>query len=114
MILRTLTRLPALLAIGLVLLWQRGLSRLLPPSCRFYPSCSHYGVEALRRFGLVRGGWLALWRVLRCNPWGGMGHDPVPEHFRFFPQRGEGQAPGTPCRHRHDEHITDNHRMGDP
>jgi putative membrane protein insertion efficiency factor len=58
--------------------WQLGPSRILPPSCRYSPSCSAYAITALRRYGAVRGGWLALKRIFRCAPWGGMGHDPVP------------------------------------
>lgn len=85
----TISTLPARLAMGVVWLWQNTLSRVLPPSCRFHPSCSRYGMEALRRFGLVRGGWLALWRILRCNPWGGSGNDPVPTRFSFFPKPGD-------------------------
>jgi putative membrane protein insertion efficiency factor len=51
---------------------------LLPPACRFEPSCSAYAIEALRTHGAVRGSALAAWRVARCNPWGGCGYDPVP------------------------------------
>ncbi|MFN3946200.1 MAG: membrane protein insertion efficiency factor YidD [Allosphingosinicella sp.] len=58
--------------------WQLGPSMVLPPSCRFTPSCSAYAITALRRYGALRGGWLALRRLLRCHPWGGSGHDPVP------------------------------------
>ncbi len=58
--------------------WQRGPSLLLPPSCRFRPSCSAYAIEALRRYGTMRGGWLAARRIGRCHPWGGHGYDPVP------------------------------------
>ncbi|HEX8402788.1 MAG TPA: membrane protein insertion efficiency factor YidD [Allosphingosinicella sp.] len=58
--------------------WQRGPSLLLPPSCRFRPSCSAYAIEALRRYGALRGGLLAARRILRCHPWGGHGYDPVP------------------------------------
>lgn len=58
--------------------WQIGPSRVLPPSCRFQPSCSAYAITALRRYGALRGGWLAAKRLLRCHPWGGSGHDPVP------------------------------------
>ncbi len=60
------------------LAWQKGPSRLLPPSCRYVPSCSAYAVTALRRYGALKGGWLAAKRLGRCHPWGGCGHDPVP------------------------------------
>jgi len=59
--------------------WQLGPSRLLPPSCRFSPSCSAYAITAWRRYGALRGTWFAAGRLLRCNPWGGCGHDPVPK-----------------------------------
>jgi len=61
------------LALSLIRLYQRTVSRVLPPSCRFVPSCSEYGHEAITRYGVIRGGALAAWRVLRCNPWGGAG-----------------------------------------
>jgi uncharacterized protein len=51
---------------------------ILPPSCRFYPSCSHYAAEAVARYGPGHGSWLALRRLLRCHPWCGGGYDPVP------------------------------------
>ena len=58
--------------------WQKGPSRILPPSCRYMPSCSAYAIEALSRYGAVRGGWLAAKRIARCHPFGGHGYDPVP------------------------------------
>lgn len=58
--------------------WQVGPSRILPPTCRYSPSCSQYAIEALRKYGAIKGGWLATKRLLRCHPWGGCGHDPVP------------------------------------
>ncbi|RYY32882.1 MAG: membrane protein insertion efficiency factor YidD [Sphingomonadales bacterium] len=70
-----------MLALPLILVaraWQIGPSRILPPSCRFHPTCSAYAIEALSRYGAVKGLWLATWRILRCHPWGGLGHDPVP------------------------------------
>ncbi len=58
--------------------WQLGPSLILPPSCRYSPSCSAYAIEALRRYGAAKGGWLAVRRIARCHPWGGHGYDPVP------------------------------------
>ncbi|MEJ7654048.1 MAG: membrane protein insertion efficiency factor YidD [Chloroflexia bacterium] len=58
--------------------YQLTLSRVLPPSCRFHPSCSQYGYEAIKRYGVFKGGWLASYRILRCNPWSKGGYDPVP------------------------------------
>ncbi|GLR48636.1 hypothetical protein GCM10007925_23550 [Sphingomonas astaxanthinifaciens DSM 22298] len=58
--------------------WQVGPSAILPPSCRFQPSCSAYAITAWRRYGALRGSWLALKRIGRCHPWGGQGFDPVP------------------------------------
>ena len=58
--------------------YQVAISPLLPPSCRYYPTCSHYAVEALERYGPWRGSWLALRRILRCHPFRPGGFDPVP------------------------------------
>lgn len=66
------------LLIGVARLWQLGPSLVLPPTCRYQPSCSAYAIEALRRYGAAKGSWLAFRRILRCHPWGGSGHDPVP------------------------------------
>lgn len=59
-------------------LYQRWISPLLPPSCRFYPSCSQYALEAIGVHGALRGTGLAVWRLLKCNPFGPHGLDPVP------------------------------------
>jgi uncharacterized protein len=67
------------LLIGLIRLYQRSFSRVLPAACRFEPTCSHYAAEAIERHGALRGSWLMLKRLARCNPWGGSGYDPVPE-----------------------------------
>jgi putative membrane protein insertion efficiency factor len=61
--------------------YQRWLSPVLPPACRYEPTCSHYAYEAIATHGAARGSWLALRRLARCNPWGGSGHDPVPPHI---------------------------------
>jgi putative membrane protein insertion efficiency factor len=58
--------------------YRSAISPLTPPSCRYTPTCSAYALEAVERHGSLRGGWLALRRILRCHPWGGHGFDPVP------------------------------------
>ena len=69
----------ALLIVGLIRGYQYFISPLLPPSCRFEPTCSHYAMTALRRHGVVFGLVLATWRILRCNPYCPGGVDEVPE-----------------------------------
>lgn len=66
------------LILALIRFYQRYISPGLPPSCRFYPTCSHYTYEAVERYGVVRGGWLGVKRILRCQPWNPGGYDPVP------------------------------------
>ena len=66
------------LLVGVVRLWQLGPSAIMPPTCRFQPSCSAYAITSLRRYGPLKGGWLAIKRIARCHPWGGFGPDPVP------------------------------------
>jgi putative membrane protein insertion efficiency factor len=65
------------LAIGAIRLYQRTLSRVTPPSCRFVPSCSQYGIEAIEKYGVVRGSLKTAWRIARCNPFSAGGYDPV-------------------------------------
>jgi putative membrane protein insertion efficiency factor len=76
------------LLVGLVDFYRARVSPLLPPACRFEPSCSAYAREALLRHGALKGSLLALWRVLRCNPFGKGGLDPVPPRGRWRPARG--------------------------
>lgn len=66
------------LFLGIIKLYQLLLSPLLGASCRFTPTCSQYGVEAIKKHGPFKGGWLTLKRIASCHPWGKHGHDPVP------------------------------------
>ncbi|MBE0416337.1 MAG: membrane protein insertion efficiency factor YidD [Coriobacteriia bacterium] len=70
--------LPRGVATGVVRVYQKLISPLFPPSCRFTPSCSSYAITSLQRYGVLRGGWLAVKRVGRCHPWHPGGYDPVP------------------------------------
>lgn len=85
---------------GLVRGYQLFISPMLPPSCKFEPTCSHYAMDALSRHGALRGAWLAGRRILRCNPWMEGGYDPVP------PASGQDTGPkkaghGCGCGHPH-------------
>jgi putative membrane protein insertion efficiency factor len=62
----------------LIRFYQLAISPLFPSACRFTPTCSHYGLEAIKKHGILKGGWLTIRRISRCHPWGGHGHDPVP------------------------------------
>ena len=68
--------------VAFVRVYQYTISPLLGPRCRYYPSCSNYAVEALREHGAVRGLGLAMWRLLRCNPFSNGGYDPVPPRHK--------------------------------
>ena len=68
----------ALPFILIIKLYQLVISPLFPSSCRYYPTCSHYAEESLNKYGLIKGGWLSVRRILRCHPWGSSGFDPVP------------------------------------
>jgi len=71
------------ICLGLLRFYKLAVSPLLGPACRFYPSCSDYAGEAVSRFGVARGGLLALWRLARCQPLARGGFDPVPATFRL-------------------------------
>ena len=73
---RLIFGLPGRAAIALVRVYQRLLSPLIGPVCRFEPSCSNYFIQAVQKYGLIVGGWKGVWRILRCNPWFRGGHDP--------------------------------------
>lgn len=65
--------------LAVIRFYQVTFSTLMGRECRFYPSCSHYASDAIRRYGALRGGWMGARRILRCNPWNQGGYDPVPE-----------------------------------
>jgi uncharacterized protein len=75
---KTLQQIISFPFIALIKLYQLIISPWLPGRCRYTPTCSQYGIEALQKYGPIKGLWLAVKRILRCNPWGGHGHDPVP------------------------------------
>ena len=64
--------------ISLIRFYQRFISPLTPPACRFTPTCSQYMLEAIQKYGALKGTWLGIKRICRCHPWGGSGYDPVP------------------------------------
>jgi uncharacterized protein len=64
---------------GIIKFYQKAISPLTPPSCRFYPTCSHYGLEAIEKHGAMKGSWLAVRRISKCHPFHEGGFDPVPE-----------------------------------
>lgn len=66
------------LLLGPIRFYRKHISPHTPPACRFHPTCSEYAYEAISKYGILKGGRLAIWRILRCNPWGGSGWDPVP------------------------------------
>jgi len=75
----TLWNFPRWVLLLLIRGYQMSFSKAMPPNtCRFYPSCSHYGYQAVYKHGAIKGGFMAVWRVLRCNPYNPGGYDPVP------------------------------------
>lgn len=95
------------LAIGLIWLYRHSLSLLMGRGCRYAPTCSDYTEQAIRRFGFWAGGWIGLSRILRCNPWGASGFDPVPE---VLPEKASWFLP---WRYGHwtGRHIPEKHRL---
>lgn len=70
--------LPANLMILLIYIYKMTLSPLIGRNCRYIPTCSTYGIQAIKKYGAIKGGWLTIKRIASCNPWGGSGYDPVP------------------------------------
>lgn len=79
------------LLIGLIRFYQRFISPIKPPSCRFYPTCSNYAIEAIKRFGPFQGVLMALFRVIRCGPWSAGGFDPPVKPLFTFKRRENGK-----------------------
>lgn len=81
--------------------YQRAVSPVLPARCKYHPTCSEYGAQAVERFGILRGCALGAWRVLRCNPWSHGGYDPVASQTLFRPSAAATRSPTTdltkPC-----------------
>lgn len=75
---KTISRIVTFLLLLPIHFYRYCLSPLKPPTCRFVPTCSEYAVQAIRKYGPIKGVWLALKRLCRCHPWGGSGYDPVP------------------------------------
>jgi len=73
----------------LVIFYRKFISPLKPPCCKYYPTCSAYALEALKKHGAIKGTILAVWRVLRCNPWSMGGIDRVPDKFHLYTLKGE-------------------------
>lgn len=75
---KPLLKILALPFVFLIKFYQKGISPLMGPQCRFTPTCSQYSLEAFQKYGLFKGFWLTVKRLARCQPWGGSGYDPVP------------------------------------
>ncbi len=67
------------IVLGLIIFYKRFISPILPNVCKYQPTCSQYALESIERFGILKGCWMAVWRILRCNPFSKGGYDPVPE-----------------------------------
>jgi uncharacterized protein len=66
-----------IIPIFFIKIYQYSISPLLPNACRYTPTCSQYGIDAINKYGIIKGGWMGLKRILSCHPWGGHGYDPV-------------------------------------
>jgi len=72
------------IAVSLIRFYKLFISPILPAACRYYPTCSVYSIQAIKKFGIIKGGFLSVRRIISCNPFGKGGIDPVPESFNFW------------------------------
>jgi putative membrane protein insertion efficiency factor len=89
------SRIARAVAVAPIAVYQRVLSPLLPRRCKYEPTCSHYAADAIGEYGILRGAVLALWRLLRCNPWSYGGYDPVQDQRLFRVGHRAGRAHGS-------------------
>ena len=73
-----ISRIVSAFFIGIIRFWQGAISPYMGNACRYNPTCSQYGIEAIQKYGPIKGGWLTVKRIASCHPWGGHGYDPVP------------------------------------
>jgi putative membrane protein insertion efficiency factor len=99
------TNLVGMVLLALIRGYQLLISPLFPPSCRYFPTCSDYARQAVGVHGPFKGAWLALTRILRCHPWGGLGYDPVPDPVLEKSTRG-GISLGRACGCHHLDHLS--------
>ncbi|MCQ2307054.1 MAG: membrane protein insertion efficiency factor YidD [Bacteroidales bacterium] len=76
--LKFIVNIPANIMIFLIYVYKFTLSPIIGRNCRYTPTCSTYGIQAIKKYGAIKGGWLTIKRIASCNPWGGSGYDPVP------------------------------------
>jgi len=95
----------SMILLALIRGYQLLISPLFPPSCRYFPTCSDYARQAVSRHGPLKGVWLALRRILRCHPWGGLGYAPVPDPVREKSTRA-GISLGRACGCHHLDHLS--------
>lgn len=77
-VLAYILKIPAFILLALIWVYKYAISPLIPAACRYTPTCSEYGMQAVKKHGFIKGGFLTIKRISRCHPWGGSGYDPVP------------------------------------
>lgn len=81
---KTIKKIIEYIVLAPIYFYRYAISPLKPPSCRYTPTCSAYTIDAVKKHGPIKGGWMSLLRILSCNPWGGSGYDPVPDKFQIW------------------------------